>query len=54
MSIKELFAPKKIKMSDVVSPTPSRAASKVLDQAMKRANDDQKIVIHKAAHLRSR
>jgi hypothetical protein len=54
MSIKELFAPKKIKMSDIVSPTPSRAASKALDQAMKRANNDQKAVSDKAANLRSR
>ncbi|HSX06315.1 MAG TPA: hypothetical protein VLG92_01180 [Candidatus Saccharimonadia bacterium] len=43
MSIKELF-PKKVKISDVVSPTPSRAASKVLDVAMKRANNHQKAV----------
>lgn len=54
MSIKELFAPKKIKMSDVVSPAPSRAASKALDQAMKRASDDQKAVSAKAANLRPR
>jgi len=54
MSIKELFAPKKVKMSDVVSPVPSRAASKVLNNAMKRANDDQKAVSNKAAALRSR
>jgi|GEM_PF-3217320 len=52
MSIKELFASKKVKMSDVVSPTPSAAASKVLDRAMKRANNDQKTVSEKAASLR--
>jgi hypothetical protein len=54
MSIRELFTPKKIKMSDVVAPTPSRAASKVLDQAMKRANNDQKALSQKAAALRAR
>ncbi len=53
MSIKELFAPKKIKISDVVSPTPSRAASRVLEQAMKRASNDQKAVSDKAAGLRT-
>jgi hypothetical protein len=53
MSIKELFAPRKVKMSDVVSPTPSRAASKAIEQAMKRANNDQKAVSNKAADLRT-
>lgn len=53
MSIKELFAPKKVKMSEVVSPTPSRAASKVLNQAMKRASNDQKALSSKAATLRT-
>lgn len=40
-------------MSDVVSPTPSRAASKAIEQAMKRANNDQKAVSNKAAGLRA-
>jgi hypothetical protein len=54
MTFKELFTPKKVKMSEVVSPTPTRAASRALDQAMKRANNDQKAVSEKAANLRSR
>jgi hypothetical protein len=51
--IKSLFAPKKVKMSDVASPRPSKAAVKALDSAIKRAHKDQDTIRHKATAIRA-
>lgn len=50
---KSLFSPKKVTLSDVVSPKPSKAATKALDVAIKRAYKDQHTVSQKASALRA-
>ena len=52
-TIKSLFAPKKVKMSDIASPQPSKAATKAVDSAMKRAYKDQVRVRQSASALRT-
>ena len=48
-----IFRPKKVQLKDIVSPKPSRAATKVLDGAVKRAYEDQQLTIRKAQAIRS-
>jgi hypothetical protein len=51
--MKSIFKSKKVELSDVASPKPSRAATRVLNGALKRAYDDQKAVSRKAEAIRS-
>lgn len=51
--MKSIFKPKKVELSDVASPKPSRAATRVLNGALKRAYDDQKAISRKAEAIRS-
>jgi hypothetical protein len=44
---------KKVTLSDVASPTPSRAASRAVKGALQRAHKDQQIVSKKAQALRA-
>lgn len=52
-TIKTILRPKKVELRDVASPKPSRAATKVLNGALKRAYADQQAVSRKAEVLRS-
>ena len=52
-AMKSIFKPKKVELSDVASPKPSRAATRVLNGAIKRAYADQQAVSRKAELLRS-
>lgn len=45
---------KKVPMSDLVSPTPSKRAQKVIKVALQKSYDDQKAVSKKAAAIRGR
>jgi hypothetical protein len=44
---------KKVQLSDVVSPKPSRSAERVLNGALERAHKDQEAISRKAKALRS-
>ena len=46
------FSQKKVSLSDVAAPKPSRAATRVIDGAMKRAYQDQQKTIRRAESLR--
>ena len=52
-AIKSILKPKKVQLSDVASPKPSRAAARALNGAMKRAYADQQSLSQKAHVLRS-
>jgi hypothetical protein len=51
-SLKSIVKPKKVALSDVASPKPSRAATRVINDALKRAYADQKSVSRQATALR--
>jgi hypothetical protein len=51
--ISKLFGKKKVTLSDVASPNPSRAASRALNGAISRAHADQQSVSKKARTLRA-
>ena len=51
--MKSLFKSKKVELSDVASPRPSKAATKAINGALKRAYEDQKSITRKAHALRS-
>ena len=51
---KKIFSKKKVTLSDVASPKPSRAASRVVRGALKRAHEDQVVVSRRAQELRVR
>ncbi|MEI9913942.1 MAG: hypothetical protein WDN66_02980 [Candidatus Saccharibacteria bacterium] len=53
MKIKSIIKPKKVALSDVASPKPSRAATRAISGAIKRAYLDQKTVSQEAHSLRS-
>lgn len=50
--ISTVLRPKKVELRDVASPTPSRAASRAIDGAIKRAHSDQQSVSRKAQLIR--
>ena len=52
--LRSLIRPKKVALSDVASPKPSRAATRVINGALKRAYADQKTISQQAQALRSR
>lgn len=52
-TIRSVFKPKKVALSDIASPKPSRAATRVLNGALKKAHKDQQMVLRKAASLHS-
>ncbi len=47
-TIRSFFKPKKVELSDIASPKPSKAATRVLNGALKRAHDEQQEVLRKA------
>ncbi|MGI9027945.1 MAG: hypothetical protein ACR2FM_03860 [Candidatus Saccharimonadales bacterium] len=51
--IRKIIKPKKVELRDVASPTPSRAATRVLNDAVKQAYQDQQLTTRKADALRS-
>jgi hypothetical protein len=51
-AIKKILAPKKVQLSDVASPKPSKAATRVLNGALKKAYQDQRAISRRAAVLR--
>lgn len=51
--LRRITTTKKVEMSDVVSPTTSRSASKVLKTAIKKSYTDQQTIRDKAAAIRS-
>lgn len=52
-TLKSLFKPKKVELSDIASPKPSKAATRVLNGALKRAYDEQQLVLRKAGDVRN-
>ena len=44
---------RKVEMSDIVSPKPSRSASKVLKAALQKSYSDQQMIREKATTIRS-
>ena len=44
---------KKVSLSDIASPRPSRAANRAVKEALKRAHDDQEMVSRQAKALRT-
>jgi hypothetical protein len=52
-AMKSIFKSKKVELSDVASPKPSRAATRAINGALKRAYADQRAVSRKAHALRS-
>jgi hypothetical protein len=52
--ITKIFAKKKVTLSDIAAPRPSRAADRVLKNALTRAHKDQERVSRKAQELRAR
>jgi len=50
---KKIFLKKKVTLHDVASPRPSRAASRVVKGALKRAHQDQTVVSRRAQELRA-
>ena len=52
-ALKTIFKPKKVELSDVAAPKPSKAASRVLDGAVKRAYEDQESTSRKAQAIRA-
>lgn len=50
--LKSIVKPKKVALSDVASPKPSRSAARVLNSALKRAYADQKTVSQRASVMR--
>ncbi len=52
-AFKSIFRAKKVQLSDIASPKPSRAAARVLNGAMKRAHADQISLSRRAQALRS-
>lgn len=51
--IRKIIRPKKVELRDVASPSPSRAATRVIDGAVKQAYHDQQLTTRKAEALRS-
>lgn len=52
-TLKALLKPKKVELRDVASPKPSRAATRVLNDAVKQAYSDQQLTMKKAQAIRS-
>jgi hypothetical protein len=51
--LRKIASTKKVEMRDIVSPTPSRNASKVLKAAIQKSYVDQQLIRDKAAAIRS-
>ena len=51
-NFKSMMKPRKVALSDVASPKPSRAAARVINDALKRAYADQKTVSLQATAIR--
>lgn len=51
--MKSLLRPKKVTLQDVASPKPSRAAARVVKDALKQSYADQKAVSRRAEAMRS-
>ncbi len=52
-TLRKIIKPKKVELLDVASPKPSRAASRVLNDALEQAYRDQQTTSRKAAAIRS-
>lgn len=51
--LRTILPAKKVKLSDVASPKPSRSATRVLTGALERAHKDQEAMSRKAKELRT-
>lgn len=52
-ALRKIIKPKKVELSDVASPTPSRAAGRALNDAIKQAYREQQATSKQAAIIRS-